>query len=149
MRFELSDLVMSQKATRTRLRLCKTPTKSVKKVISIDYSDPLKSNLIDIIQCGLYPEAPNFYLFHGIVSNFTFKCVNVITVQTKIHKRVCIIRTMAPACPRVPVGSALAPPMVLTLLGWCIRTADPVTIAGGVPPGAVLTPCCRGCIRDC
>lgn len=56
---------------------------------------------------------------------------------------------MAPACPTDPVGSALAPPTVLTLLGWWIRTAGPVTIAGGVPPGADLTPWCGGCVRDC
>lgn len=57
-------------------------------------------------------------------------------------------RTVAPVCPSVPAGSAPTPPVVLTLLGWCIRTAGPVTIAGGVPLGAALT-CCGGCVREC
>lgn len=46
-------------------------------------------------------------------------------------------RTVAPACPGAPT-----PPPVLTLLGWCARTAGPVTMAGALP-------CCGGCVRDC
>lgn len=56
------------------------------------------------------------------------------------------IRTMAAACPSVP---ALAPVVMLTLFGWRMWTAGPATMAGGVPPGAGLTPCCGGWVRDC
>lgn len=103
--------------------------------------------LSDYPECALYPEALSFHLSHVTDRDFIFKCDKC--GQNKVRKGVCSIHTMAPACPRVPVGSALAPPMVLMLLGWCIRTAGPVTIAGGVPLGAVLTPCCGGCVRDC
>lgn len=61
----------------------------------------------------------------------------------------CSVRTMAAACPMVPAGSTLAPAVVLTLLGCRMRTAGPATMAGGVPPAAGLTPCCRGWVRDC
>lgn len=57
--------------------------------------------------------------------------------------------TIAAVCPIVPACSALAPAVLLTLLGWRIRTAGPATMAGGTPPGAGLTPCCGGWVRDC
>lgn len=62
---------------------------------------------------------------------------------------VCSIHTMAAACPSVPAGSALAPVVVLMLLGWRMQTAGPATMAGGVPLGTGLTPCCGGWVRDC
>lgn len=57
--------------------------------------------------------------------------------------------TIAAVCPMVPACSALAPAVLLTLLGWRMRTAGPATMAGGTPPGAGLTPCCGGWVRDC
>lgn len=56
---------------------------------------------------------------------------------------------MAAVCPSVPAGSAVALTVVLILLGCRMRTAGPVTMAGGVPQAAGLTPCCRGWVREC
>lgn len=72
----------------TWLHLCRTLSKSVKKVISIDYFDKLASKVIYIIQCHLYPETQHFYLFHISVKNFMFKNIYVITVQIKIHEHI-------------------------------------------------------------
>lgn len=72
-----------------------------------------------------------------------------LPLQRPVQLDVSAQPTMAAVCPTVPACSAQAPAVLLTLLGWRIRTAGPATMAGGTLPGAGLTPCCGGCVRDC